>query len=359
MKQLKIAILGQGRSGWSIHGKNLINMSERFKVVAIVDPLKERLDLVDERYGKGVDKYENYKMLFNRTDIDLVINSTPSHLHVDISKDLMDHGFNVLCEKPLARNVADVDLLIETSKKNNVKFFVFQQSRCASFYKEIKRILETGVLGRILQISISYSGYARRWDWQTIQGFNGGNLLNTGPHPMDHAIDLFGEGMPEVKCFMDRANTFGDAEDYCKVVLWGENKPVIDIEISSCQAYNPFNYNIQGTRGGLVSDISTIKYKYFIEEECEKQELIKQPLVDKNNQPAYCSEKINWHEENWEFIGEEFGTFEDRTLNYYDMLYKHMVNGEEMVIKLSEVRKQIAVIEQCHEQTKLGKFIEV
>ena len=78
-----------------------------------------------------------------------------------------------------------------------------------------------------------------------------------------------------------------------------------------------------------------------------------------NNEPAYCSEEINWHEENWEFIGEKFGTFEDRTANYYIMLYKHMVAGGEMIVKLSEVKKQIAIIEECHNQTKLEKFIKV
>ncbi len=359
MKRIRVAILGQGRSGWKIHGKNFLVQDNMFQVMAIVDPLQERLDMVSERYGDNVDTYHDYTELFGRNDIDLVINSTLSHLHVPISVDLMKHGFNVLCEKPVARKVSEVDLLIDTAKKNNVKFFVFQQSRCATFYSEIKRILASGVLGDIKQISISYSGFARRWDWQTIQDYNGGNLLNTGPHPMDHAVDLFGEGMPEVKCFMDRVNTFGDAEDYCKVILWGQNKPIIDIEISSCQAYNPYNYNIQGTRGGLVSDTNSIDYKYFIEDECEKQKLIKEPLKDGFNEPAYCSENLIWHEEKWEFIGEEFGTFEDRTSNYYKMLYKHLVNGGEMIVKLSEVRKQIAIIEECHRQTKLEKFIKV
>jgi len=359
MKQLKVAIIGQGRSGWKIHGKNFLVQKDMYKVVAIVDIMQERLDMVDKRYGAGVDKYSDYKMLFGRDDIDLVINSTLSHKHVEISVDLMNHGFNVLCEKPVARKVSEVDLMIETAKKNNVMFFVFQQSRCASFYKEIKRIINSGILGRIVQIGISYSGYARRWDWQTVQGFNGGNLLNTGPHPIDHAVDLFGEGTPQVKCFMDRANTFGDAEDYCKVILWGENKPVIDVEISSCNAYNPYNYNIQGTKGGLVSDIKSIKYKYFIEEECPKQELIKTPLTDENNEPAYCSEQLKWYEKEWVMDSEEFGTFEERTFNYYKMLYKHIVNGEEMVVKLSEVRKQIAIIEECHNQVKMEKTIKV
>ena len=46
------------------------------------------------------------------------------------------------------------------------------------------------MLGRIVQVSLSFSGFARRWDWQTLQEYKGGNLLNTGPHPMDQAMRL-------------------------------------------------------------------------------------------------------------------------------------------------------------------------
>ena len=42
MKQLNVAILGQGRSGLSIHGQHLLRDTERFKVVAVVDKLPER-----------------------------------------------------------------------------------------------------------------------------------------------------------------------------------------------------------------------------------------------------------------------------------------------------------------------------
>ena len=89
----------------------------------------------------------------------------------------------------------------------------------------MQKVIRSGVLGRIVQISISFSGFARRWDWQTLQDCNGGNLLNTGPHPLDQALALFGEGMPKVACYMDRANTWGDAEDYVKLILSGEGHP--------------------------------------------------------------------------------------------------------------------------------------
>lgn len=356
MKKLRVAIIGQGRSGWKIHGAALKNDQERFEIVAVVDSIQDRLDLVPSRYGKNIDTYTDYKEILSRDDIDLVVNASFSHMHVDTTKDLLENGFNVLCEKPVARKGEEVRMLKETAKKNDVGFYVFQQSRFASYFTEINKIIDSGVLGRIIQISISFSGFARRWDWQTVQSYNGGNLLNTGPHPMDQALQLFGEGMPKVTCFMDRVNTFGDAEDYVKVILSGENKPVIDIEISSCKPYNPFMYNIQGQNGGLTATADKITYKYFKPEEVAHQELIKQPLKTEEGDPAYCSEELKWYEHVVELNTEKYGTFADMTGKYYDMLYNHMTQNGELTVTAQQVERQVKVIEECHRQNPLSRF---
>ena len=44
------------------------------------------------------------------------------------------------------------------------------------------------------EFAANWSGFGRRWDWQTLQSECGGNLFNTGPHPVDQAVVLFGEG---------------------------------------------------------------------------------------------------------------------------------------------------------------------
>ncbi len=356
MKKLRVAIIGQGRSGWKIHGAAFIKDRDRFEIAAIVDTIQDRLDMVPSRYGENIDTYTDYRDILKRDDIDLVVNASYSHMHVEITKNLLENGFNVLSEKPVARKAGEVGMLIETAKKNNVGFYVFQQSRFASYFTEISKIVESGMLGRIIQISISFSGFARRWDWQTVQDYNGGNLLNTGPHPMDQALCLFGEGMPEVTCFMDRVNTFGDAEDYVKVLLSGEGKPVIDIEISSCKPYNPFMYNIQAENGGLTATADKITYKYFKPEEAAGQELIKQPLENEDGDPAYCFEDLKWYEHTVELNTEKYGTFADMTGKFYDMLYKHITQNGELAVTAEQVERQIKVIEECHRQNPMNRF---
>ncbi|MFR5864065.1 MAG: Gfo/Idh/MocA family protein [Acutalibacteraceae bacterium] len=189
MKQIRVAILGQGRSGRDIHGLHLKKDTERFKVAAVVEPFDVRRERAASEYP-GCDTYADYRALLERKDIDLVVNATPSHLHFPITKEFLSAGFNVLTEKPFVPTVAECDELTALAKEKGVHMLVFQQSRFANYFQKVKEIIAGGNLGRIAHISIQFNGFARRWDWQCCLDFNGGNLANTGPHPLDQALNL-------------------------------------------------------------------------------------------------------------------------------------------------------------------------
>jgi len=358
MKPIRIAILGQGRSGWRIHARNLMEDREHFQIVATADPLPERRAYAAK--ALGCETFTSYEALLDRKDLDLIVNCTPSHKHVEITETLLRAGFNVLCEKPLARQAADVDRLIQASRESGKVFAIFQQSRYAPYFRQVRDIIDSGKLGRIIQISIAFNGFARRWDWQCVQRFNGGNLLNTGPHPLDQALQLFGgDDMPQVHCIMDRVNTAGDAEDYVKLLLTGPSHPLIDLEISSCCAYPSFTYNIQGSNAGLKGTTDAIEWKYFLPEENPRRSLILDPLTDADGQPAYCSEQLVWHQESWraddatKIVTNSFGNM---TLDFYRMLYRTLTEGAPLEVTPLQVRRQIAVIEECHRQNPLSRW---
>ncbi len=349
MRQINVVILGQGRSGRDIHGFHLKKDTERFKVVGVVEPMDIRRERAAKEYGCEV--FTDYKQLFGRTDIDFVINSTPSYLHYSITKDLLQHGFNVLCEKPCVPTVAEFDDLCETAKQNGVHLLVFQQSRFANYFQKVKEVIASGDLGRIVHIGIQFNGFARRWDWQCCLDFNGGNLANTGPHPVDQALNLLDSYDREIGvfCRMDRANTFGNAEDYVKLILTAPDRPLIDLDISSCDAYPCYTYKVEGTRGTLKGTMGHIDWKYFKEEEAPKQHLIRETLTaGEEKMPSYCVEQLKWYEESWD--GDPQAPFIAAVQTYYDQLYALVTEGREHDIKLYQVRQQLAVIEESHRQ---------
>ncbi|MBO7743702.1 Gfo/Idh/MocA family oxidoreductase [Paenibacillus sp. MWE-103] len=352
MRRVKVGIIGQGRSGRDIHAATMMNMPELFEIVAISDPVPERRERARKelRCDVAADDQDLYRM----SDIELIVNATPSHMHVPVSIACMQRGFHVLCEKPLARWTADVDRLIEVSNQTGQRVAVYHQLRFAPAFRKLCDIIDSGRIGRVVQASLSFNGFSRRWDWQTLQEKNGGNLLNTGAHAVDQGVRLFGQGgQPEVFCLMDRANSFGDAEDYVKLILHGAGRPTVDIELSSCSAYPGAAYVVQGTHGGIKGTHGRLDWKYFKPEEAPAQRLITEALQHADGTPAYCSEQLTWYEESWEPANErEANPYTAAAESYYRALYNTIALGEPLPITLEEVRRQIRVIEQCFEQNE-------
>ena len=350
MKKLNVAIIGQGRSGRDIHGAFFKSENNtKFNVVAVADALEERR--IRAKEGYGCDVCADYRELFGREDIDLVINSTFSHMHVPVSIDLLNHGFNVVCEKPFGKNYEECTRAIAAAEKNGKMLNVFQQSRFAPYYRKLTEIISSGKLGRPIQYTIHFSGFQRRWDWQTYQGYNGGEVRNTGPHPLDQAVHILGfDDNISVFSKLDRVNTFGDAEDFAKILLTAPGKPIIDIEMSKCNAYADFIYLVHCEYGTLKATMSAIDYKYYDPETAPEQHLTLEPLFTAERTPAYCSEKLDWTQEHIDISGTSFDT---AVLSYYDMIYDHIVNGAEMEVTPDQVLTQFKVIDQIRAQNPL------
>ncbi|MFC0329061.1 Gfo/Idh/MocA family protein [Paenibacillus sepulcri] len=355
MEPLKVGIIGQGRSGHDIHAKTLKALPELFRVAAVSDYEASYRKRAETEFG--CEAYEDYKQLFERKDLDLIVNASPSHLHVPITMECLANGFHVLCEKPLARTGEEVDALIAASEEAGRLLTIFQQSRYSPAFQQIMEVIRSGVLGRIVQVSISFNGFARRWDWQTLQANNGGNLLNTGPHPLDQALQLFGtETMPEITCFMDRVNTFGDAEDYVKLIMHKKDHPLLDLEITSCDAYPAATYRIQAQYGGISGTGTKLNWKYFRPGQAPAQQLIRTPLKHADGSPAYGSETLPWIEEQWELPEGQKDILGYVCRTFYGNLHAALTKGEPLDITPRQVKQQIAVIEECHRQNPLSKL---
>ena len=348
MQKIRTAIIGQGRSGRDIHGAHLSTDTERYQIVAAVDPLPDRRNRAQAEYG--CDVYTDYTALLEREDLDLVVNAAPSKFHVPISLSLLEAGYNVLCEKPLASGVLAVDRLIAAAERSGKMLAIFQQSRFAPCFRKIREVIDSGVLGEVVQVSIVYSGFSRRYDWQTLTSEMGGSLLNTGPHPLDQALQFFGGGeMPRVHCIMRNATSYGDAEDHVLLILSGERRPLIEMEISSCARYPHDMYNICATRGGLKGSSRSIEWQYYDPQTARPLELTRTPLHQADGTPAYCSDKLEWHTEQWS-APEGQGLFATMSHDFYSMLYRSLTEGQPLEVTPQQVRRQIAVIEECHRQ---------
>ncbi|MCC7264061.1 MAG: Gfo/Idh/MocA family oxidoreductase [Candidatus Latescibacteria bacterium] len=350
-KPIRVGVLGQGRSGLDIHSRWFQRSPGKYQIVAIADALADRRQRAETELK--CETYADYRRLLARDDLDLVVNALPSHLHPKVSVEALEAGHHVVCEKPLGWKVSEVDRMIQAAKKARRILAPFQQSRYAPYFQKVKQVIDSGVLGRIVQINVSFNGFARRWDWQTLQEFKGGNLLNTGPHPMDQIVCLLDFKMPDqVLCAFDRANTWGDAEDHVKVVMRGKGQPVIDLEISSCSPYPRDTYVVYGTQGGLSGGAGGMRWRYFDPRRAPKQQLIRPSLPG----PSYCREELKFIEKSWQPAKAQQNLFNYMSKCFYDHLYTVLREGAPLHITPHQVRMQIALIEECHRQNKLSRL---
>ena len=353
MKKLRVGIIGQGRSGRDIHGAFFRTEEgrEHYEVAAVAELIEARRKRAVEEYG--CDVYEDYRDLLARDDIDVVVNSTFSHLHYPITVEALKAGKNVVSEKPFSKYSMECEEMIRTAREAGVTLTIFQQSRVAPYFTRIREIIGTGLLGEIQQITIRFSGFSRRWDWQTCLRYYGGCLQNTGPHPLDQALALLDyDGMPTVFSQLRRINSAGDAEDYAKLILTAPDRPLVDLEINPSDGYSDFTYRIAGRTGCLSATTAKIRWKYF--DDCPIPDFTLEPLNKADGlSPSYCTEKLTWHEFEEDLSG---NAFDAGPVIFYDNLYRHLTEGAELLIKPEKLIQQIRVMELVHAQNPLPSY---
>jgi len=343
-KTLSVGIAGLGRSGWNLHAAALEDLSDRFRIVAVSDAHAERRKEAVERYGCRA--YDAVEALLGDPDVELAVVATPSHLHCRHTIAALNAGKHVVCEKPMALCVEEADRMLAAARESGRVLTVFQSQRYAPDFVKAREIIESGVLGRIVMVRIAVHSFSRRWDWQTLKEFGGGELNNTGAHCVDQALQLLGDKEPEIFCDLQRTLTSGDAEDHCKVILRAPDAPLMDIEITRACAWPQDQWLVMGTRGGLKGNSGQLRWKYV-----DFDKLPPRP-VDRTATPdrTYNSEDLSWHEDSWKRP-------EDAPLKkaipFYLDLYRTLREGAPLVITPESVRRLVAVLEECHRQCPL------
>jgi predicted dehydrogenase len=347
-KQVRVGIAGLGRSGWDIHAKLMEPLAQEFQVAAVVDADEKRRQEAMDRFDCLA--YTEYEQMLADPGVELVVVSLPSFLHANASIAALEAGKHVVCEKPMATTLADADRMIEAAQRTGRVLTIFQQRRYNPDFVKVREVIDSGVLGRIVEIRLTESRFSRRWDWQTLQKFGGGSLNNTGPHFLDMALQLFGEHYPsEVFCQLDRTLTLGDADDHVKLTFRGPGAPTIDIEISSCSPYPGETWNVMGTQGGLAGSTSKLRWKWVDWSAQAPRTLDTRPMPDR----SYNRDDLIWQEASWDVAN-------DATIGhvgFYHELFATIRQGKPLAITPQSVRRVMWLIEECHRLNPMSQEI--
>lgn len=354
---IRIAIAGQGRSGYKIHAHCLTALPEQFTITAAADLLAERRE--DARNEFSAEVYDDYTELLAAGGFEVFVNALPTPLHVPATLDALARGYHVVCEKPMAPTVAEFDRMAAAARRTGKLLLPFQNNRLQPFFDKIQEVIASGVLGKIIHVRSTWGGFRRRWDWQTLRRNMGGTLFNTGPHAIDQALVLFGEKCePEVFCRMDCNNQLGgNADDLACLTLYdpARRAPVIEIHITQYLAYPEENlYTICGTCGTMKAGFERIVWRYYDPAEAPDQPFWENWSVDRD----YPREELPWQEESWQIdedlldgsVGYTLRSLPSGPQRFYENVFDVLRNNAEPIITLPEVRRQIRVLQLSHEQ---------
>ncbi len=154
MKQLTLALIGCGDRG-SCYMKYLDKEPEKFRLVAVVDPIKEKRDFFKEKYNVPQENcFDSFEEFFAKDKMaDICMICTQDKLHYAPAMMAIDKKYDLLLEKPIAPTPKECFEISEAAKKAGVRSVVCHVLRYTPFYKALKNIIESGTIGRVMNIN--------------------------------------------------------------------------------------------------------------------------------------------------------------------------------------------------------------
>lgn len=173
---VKVAILGLGSRGATTYGDYLITLND-VKISAICDIDKDKLNFYQNKYHvEKKDCFLNSEDFFKAGKLaDILIIATMDQDHYSQAMKALDLKYHLLLEKPIALNLKQCLDIENKALKNNLYVVVCHVLRYSLFYKKIKEIVNSKILGNIININTTENvGY-----WHQAHSFVRGNWNNS------------------------------------------------------------------------------------------------------------------------------------------------------------------------------------
>lgn len=235
---MKYALIGCGRIAIN-HIKAVIN--NQLELVAVCDVLPNKMEELLSKQGlaenKEILRYTDYRqMIEEHPEIQLISIATESGSHAEIALYCIDHGINLIIEKPMAMSIADADEIIRRAEANHVKVSACHQNRFNIAVQKLRKAVEAGRFGKLSHGSIHVrwnrnKDYYTQAPWRGTWAQDGGALMNQCIHGIDllrwmmgsEVVSVYGQTKQQFHHYLE-------AEDVGMAVVNFANGAVATIE---------------------------------------------------------------------------------------------------------------------------------
>lgn len=332
-KSTGVAVVGLGRSGVFFHCRPL-HIHPRFHIEGVHDMRPEVASGVAAEFGCRV--FGSWSEILKDPKVDLIVIALPTAMHHGHAMEAIAAGKSVLVEKPFAVSFYEAMEIQSAAERAGVFVGAYHNRRFDGDVLSLKKILDSGVLGPVLKVSIHIHAYTRRHDWQTLREMGGGALANWGAHAIDWCFHLFGKNLTFRNGHLWQVLNPGNAEDSFQLILEA-GKTLIEIEYLNFVAHPLPKWHVVGQFGTVISQDKGFRVRF-----CDPK-LMKPLVVDSSHSSdgKYgVSENLGWSEsivpwEDW-----------DNCPPYLDALEAHLNRSGPEPVPLEDVMSELRLMEE-------------
>lgn len=228
MEDIRIAVIGHGFMGHE--HETMLSQMEGIRLIGFSDRDPKQLDDVKE----GLKRYESNEALLADPEVDVVLIAANNNQHHDLVIQAARAGKDIICEKPAAMSLEELDDMVRVTNECGVKFTVHHQRRLDQDFRIMKEIFDQKALGDVYMMKNSLYGFnGNMHDWHVYISEGGGMLYDWGVHLIDQILFM----MPEAKItsiYADVRNVINfEVDDYFKILLRFDNQVMAEVELGT------------------------------------------------------------------------------------------------------------------------------
>jgi predicted dehydrogenase len=169
-----------------------ITATAGLSLAAVCDVSDERRTLAAREWS--VRTHARIEDLLDDAAVGLVVVGTPPSIHADSVMAALRAGKHVVCEKPFALRVEEVDRMIDAAAARNLVLTVFQSRRWDPDYLALREVVRSGRIGEAFYMESFIGGHDHPCDfWHSHEPISGGTIYDWGSHYFDWILQLFAE----------------------------------------------------------------------------------------------------------------------------------------------------------------------
>lgn len=246
----KIGIFGYGGMA-GIHADKVLKFYDRVDIKGIYDINPERMKAARDN---GWNTYASCEELLADKETDMVLVATTNDAHKELCIKALESGKNVICEKPVTMTSKDLEEIIEISKKCGKVFTVDQNRRTNRDFVNMKRAVESGLIGDVYLIESRVEGSrGLPAGWRTEKEKGGGMMLDWGVHLIDQIMYMIDERVASVYCKMYKIH-YDEVEDNFQLIMTFQSGLTAQIEVGTNNYILHPRWYVLGSEGTIQID---------------------------------------------------------------------------------------------------------